>query len=135
MDKIIEILSNAEWVTILAVLGIMWLYNSRVDRKLDKMEERLRDHEDQIERRSIERTDQLEKRLVEKIESYGKKAESQANDLKFQIEKLEHNLQSQINKLDEKVTDIDRRLWRLEGAFTSKDCCMLKDDRIAKQAE
>lgn len=40
-----------------------------------------------------------------------------------------------IDKLDEKVTDIDRRLCRLEGAFSSKDCCMIKDDRQMKKAE
>jgi hypothetical protein len=34
-----------------------------------------------------------------------------------------------IDKLDEKVTDIDRCLCRLEGAFASKDCCMIKDDQ------
>ena len=29
------------------------------------------------------------------------------------------------DKLDEKLTDVDRRLCRLEGAFSSKECCML----------
>lgn len=40
-----------------------------------------------------------------------------------------------IDKLDEKVTDIDRRLCRLEGAFTSKECCRIQDERHMKQAE
>jgi hypothetical protein len=40
-----------------------------------------------------------------------------------------------IDKLDEKVTDIDRRLCRLEGAFSSKDCCRIQDERHLKQAE
>lgn len=31
--------------------------------------------------------------------------------------------------LQETVTDMDRRLCRLEGAFASKDCCMIKDSR------
>lgn len=34
-----------------------------------------------------------------------------------------------IIKLDEKITDIDRRLCRLEGAFSAKDCCVIKDER------
>lgn len=42
---------------------------------------------------------------------------------------------SQIGKLDEKLTDVDRRLCRLEGAFSSKDCCMIKDSRIQEKAE
>jgi hypothetical protein len=45
------------------------------------------------------------------------------------------NLGKRIDKLDEKVTDIDRRLCRLEGAFSSKECCMLVEDRHAKKAE
>lgn len=40
-----------------------------------------------------------------------------------------------IDKLDEKLTDVDRRLCRLEGAFSNKDCCMIKDDRVIKKAE
>jgi hypothetical protein len=30
------------------------------------------------------------------------------------------------DKLEEKVTDIDRRLCRLEGAFSAKECCAVK---------
>ena len=41
---------------------------------------------------------------------------------------------TKIEKLDEKITDIDRRLCRLEGAFTSKECCILSN-RETKRAE
>lgn len=44
-------------------------------------------------------------------------------------------LSIRIDKLDEKLTDVDRRLCRLEGAFSSKDCCMIKEDRNLRQAE
>lgn len=39
-----------------------------------------------------------------------------------------------IDKLDGKLTDIDRRLCRIEGAMSNKDCCMLKHthDQVAK---
>lgn len=40
-----------------------------------------------------------------------------------------------IDKLDEKVTDIDRRLCRLEGAFSSKECCRIQDERQMKKVE
>ena len=40
-----------------------------------------------------------------------------------------------LSKLDEKVTDIDRRLCRLEGAFAAKDCCMIKEDSRLRKAE
>ena len=42
---------------------------------------------------------------------------------------------STISKLDEKITDIDRRLCRLEGAFSAKECCVIKEDRQIKKAE
>lgn len=38
------------------------------------------------------------------------------------------------DKLEEKVTDIDRRLCRMEGAFSQKECCMLKHDGEMKKA-
>lgn len=44
-------------------------------------------------------------------------------------------LSVRIDKLDEKLADVDRRLCRLEGAFTSKDCCMIKDERHMRKAE
>jgi hypothetical protein len=39
------------------------------------------------------------------------------------------------DKLEEKVTDIDRRLCRLEGAFSNKECCMIKDERHLRKVE
>lgn len=44
-------------------------------------------------------------------------------------------IEQKLEKLDEKVTDIDRRLCRLEGAFSSKDCCMIKDSSQMRKAE
>ncbi len=46
-----------------------------------------------------------------------------------------NEMTSRFDKLDEKVTDIDRRLCRLEGAFTSKEFCVLKNDRQSQRAE
>lgn len=37
--------------------------------------------------------------------------------------------------LREEVRDIDRRLCRIEGALSAKDCCMLKDDKLKKKAQ
>ena len=51
--------------------------------------------------------------------------------LNSRMNQIEHK----IEKLDEKVTDIDRRLCRLEGAFSSKEFCMLKDDKQLKRVE
>ena len=46
-----------------------------------------------------------------------------------------NNLTSRIDKLDEKVTDIDRRLCRIEGSMAAKECCMLKDERQLRKVE
>lgn len=45
------------------------------------------------------------------------------------------SLNNRIEKLDEKITDVDRRLCRLEGAFSAKDCCILKEDSHSKRAQ
>ncbi len=41
---------------------------------------------------------------------------------------------NRIEKLDEKMTDIDRRLCRIEGIMSARDCCVLKDDSSNKKA-
>ncbi len=56
-------------------------------------------------------------------------------NLTNRIESVNTNLSNRIEKVDEKVTDVDRRLCRLEGAFSAKDCCMIKEDRHIKKAE
>jgi len=55
--------------------------------------------------------------------------------LGVKIDKVETKLEKKIDQLDEKVTDIDRRLCRLEGAFSAKECCMIKEDQNLKKAE
>ncbi len=45
---------------------------------------------------------------------------------------LINGVNSRIDKLDEKVTDIDRRLCRMEGAFSRQDCCMLSNKHHEK---
>ncbi len=51
------------------------------------------------------------------------------------IDDVENNLGKRIDKLDEKVTDIDRRVCRMEGAFNNKECCMIKDSSQMRKAE
>lgn len=35
---------------------------------------------------------------------------------------------SRMGKLDDKLTDIDRRVCRIEGALTNKECCILNHE-------
>lgn len=44
-------------------------------------------------------------------------------------------VKKEMKSLADKVEDIDRRLCRIEGALTAKDCCMLKDEKQVKKAE
>ena len=57
------------------------------------------------------------------------------NSLSKKIDGLESSLGNRIDKLDEKLTDVNRRLCRMEGAMTAKDCCMLKSDQQLRKAE
>jgi hypothetical protein len=45
---------------------------------------------------------------------------------------LSYGVYSRIDKLDEKLTDVDRRLCRMEGAFSRQDCCMLSNKHSEK---
>ena len=55
------------------------------------------------------------------------------NELKQDIGSLRDELKQDLGKLDEKLTDVDRRLCRLEGAFSSKDFCIFKDQRYQRE--
>lgn len=87
MEQLIQILSHAEWTTILAVAGMFWVFNNHLNKKFDKIDQRF----DKVDQR--------------------------------------------FDKMEEKITDIDRRLCRLEGAFTSKECCAITMDRHNQKAE
>jgi hypothetical protein len=56
-------------------------------------------------------------------------------EMNSMFDKLDAKIDKRCDALDEKITDIDRRLCRLEGAFASKDCCMIKDSSQVKKAE
>jgi hypothetical protein len=45
------------------------------------------------------------------------------------------SLSKRIDDLAEEVKDIDRRLCRIEGALSAKECCMLKDEQKLKKVE
>ena len=51
------------------------------------------------------------------------------------LNKRMDSIECRLEKLDEKITDIDRRLCRLEGAFSSKECCAITIERSQKKAE
>jgi len=64
-----------------------------------------------------------------------KKIDVSEEKLSKKIIEVDFKLSQKIEKLDEKVTDIDRRICRLEGAFSAKECCMLSADQHLKKAD
>lgn len=55
--------------------------------------------------------------------------------LYHRMEKRFDKIDQRLDKMQDAINDIDRRLCRLEGAFQSKDCCMIKPTQYIKQAE
>lgn len=55
------------------------------------------------------------------------------NRLDAKIDKVQSSTDLKIDKLSDKVEDIDRRLCRIEGAISAKDCCVLTAERNQKQ--
>lgn len=60
------------------------------------------------------------------------------NSINKRIDRLELRMDAmdiKLDKLNEKVNSLDRTLCRLEGAFSTKECCMLKQDQFIRRAE
>lgn len=64
-----------------------------------------------------------------------KALEDRIGRLEIKVENLDIKLSTRIDKLTEVVTDIDRRVCRMEGAFANKECCMINDNSQRKKAE
>lgn len=55
------------------------------------------------------------------------------NRLNAKIDKVDLRLTTKIDRLSDKVEDIDRRLCRIEGALSAKDCCVLQVSEKTKK--
>ena len=111
----------------------------RLNTKIDANDQKLTKQIDDLDQRLTKQIDDLDQRLNTKIDAIDQRLTKRIDELdqKFtkRMDELDHRLSHKIDKLDEKVTDVDRRLCRLEGAFASKDCCMIKDDRRLPKAD
>lgn len=65
-----------------------------------------------------------DKRMVKRFE----KIEDKFDKIDQRFDKVDQRF----DKIEETIKDIDRRLCRLEGAFSQKDCCMLKENHHHK---
>jgi prefoldin subunit 5 len=60
------------------------------------------------------------------------------NSLNNSIDKLSVRIDKvgeRIDKVESTIADLDRRVSRIEGMLSTKDCCMLKDQSQMKKAE
>ncbi len=71
----------------------------------------------------------------DRIDDKFNRVDDRFNRMDDKIAELDKRLSAKIDSVDGNVKDVDRRLCRLEGAFASKDCCMIKDDRHISKAE
>lgn len=46
-----------------------------------------------------------------------------------------NNLSKRMEKIEEKISDIDKRVFAIETMLHMKDCCMLKEDRFLKKID
>jgi predicted nuclease with TOPRIM domain len=76
-----------------------------------------------------------ENKFEERMESFEKKLQARMEAFEKKLEERMGSLERKFDRLQETVTDIDRRLCRLEGAFTAKDCCMIKDHKHIEKVE
>lgn len=105
MDEFITLMKQIDVGNLIAMGAMLWVIYNRLDKRFEKIDERF-----------------------EKMDERFNKVET---DSKENYSKLEIKL----DKMQETITDIDRRLCRLEGAFQSKECCLLKSDSSHKVAE
>lgn len=52
--------------------------------------------------------------------------------LNGKIDVLDEKISKRIDRIDEKLTDIDRRVCRIEGAMMHKKCCILHHESKQK---
>lgn len=52
--------------------------------------------------------------------------------LMFILWNSQKDIRNELSDLRKDVQDIDRRLCRIEGAMSAKDCCMLKEEKMKK---
>ena len=106
LQVFINLLEKINFGELVVIGGMFWFFYNRLDSKFEKL------------------LDRLDNKFEKLFDGSNRK-----------IDTLEGKMEQRFDRLDEKVTDIDRRLCRLEGAFSQKACCMLQDDSQMKKAE
>lgn len=101
------ILSKFDTANLIAMGAMFWLFKKHLDGKFEKIEKRFEKLEEKSEKR------------FEKIELVS--------------EKIYESFYARFDKVDAEMREVRTSLNRMEGAFYSKDCCMLKEDKTEKR--
>jgi hypothetical protein len=146
MDTIIKVFQDTDVGLLISLVVLGWIFYSRLDSKMEKMEMRLdqkiSNEANRLDQKITSEANRLDQKITSEANRLDQKITSEVNRLEQRISNEGNRLDQKISTLEirmdrfeEKLTDIDRRLCRMEGAFSSKDCCMLKDERQLKKAE
>lgn len=141
-ETLIWIIATGFTVTFALMSILLTIMNQRFNRMEDAADKRFCKNEEAVESRFCRFEEAIDKRFTKSEEAIDKRFARFEEAIDKRFNKVETDLKdgfkdlsTQISKLDDKLTDVDRRLCRLEGAFSSKDCCMIKDDRQNRKAE
>jgi hypothetical protein len=135
MDTIIKVFQDTDVGLLISLVVLGWIFYSRLDSKMEKMEMRLdqkiSNEANRLDQKITSEANRLDQKITSEVNRLEQRISNEGNRLDQKISTLEIRM----DRFEEKLTDIDRRLCRMEGAFSSKDCCMLKDERQLKKAE
>lgn len=98
MEQFVELLKQINVAQIFVIFAGIWFSYKRLDVKIGKLDVKI---------------DQVDQKLSAKIDQVDQK-------LSARIEKLDETLSARIEGLSNKVEDIDRRLWRIEGGLVGR---------------
>lgn len=119
-DLIVESLRSINITQLVAIGAIIWFFYNRHDRKIEKVEERLK-----------EDTKKVEERLKADINKLSEKVEGLDRRLSEKVERLSEK----VERLSEKVEDVDRRLCRIEGSLATHGHCLFNQAKPEQKAE
>ena len=109
MHEIANAAANLDIAQLVILIGAMWVFYKRIDKKFDLVDKKF----DLIDKRF--------ENLNEKVDS--------------KFENLNEKVDSKLENLNENIKELRTSLNRMEGAFYSKECCMLKDERQIKKVD
>jgi predicted nuclease with TOPRIM domain len=113
---------------------VMWIMGAGFTVTFALMKSMWNDVNRRMDTRFKEVNDRMDARFKE-VDARFKEVDARFKEMDARFKEMDTKIDIRFDKLDEKVTDIDRRLCRLEGAFSSKECCILKYDKELRKAE